>query len=58
MNLENFKVEELSAQEKRETEGGIWGALIFLAMCIIGYRFATDGNSNTVLRIDGEQVGN
>ncbi len=58
MNLENLNLVELNAQEMKDIEGGFWGALLFLAMCIIGYHFATDGNENTALIIDGNRVGN
>ena len=58
MKLEKLNLEELNAQEMKNIEGGFWGALFFLAMCIIGYHFATDGNENTALIIDGNRVGN
>jgi hypothetical protein len=35
MNLENFNVRELNAQEKQEIEGGFLAALLFAAAFII-----------------------
>ena len=59
MNLENLGLVELNAQEVKEVEGGFWlELLIVVAIAIIAYCAATDGNENTITIVDGVRVGN
>ena len=59
MNLENLGLVELNAQEVQEVEGGFWlGLLLLVAIAIIAYCAATDGNERTETYVNGVRVGN
>ncbi|MFJ1322786.1 class IIb bacteriocin, lactobin A/cerein 7B family [Capnocytophaga canis] len=57
--LDSIKgVQALNAQELKEIEGGwvVWAVIGIIA--IIAYCAATDGNPDTVTRVNGRRVGN
>ena len=57
MNLEKMNLVELNAQEVKEVGGGFLGLLIFAAICILAYCWASDGLERTKVFVDGVQVG-
>ncbi len=60
LNLEQktSKFVALSEQELRETEGGIIGWITLAIVAIIAIGCATDGDPETVTRVNGHRVGN
>ena len=55
-NLENYGVQEMNAGEMRETDGGFWLEILFVAAVFVIGLLMDAHPERTEVWIDGEQV--